>query len=639
MFAEGALVNRKYRVLADLGQGGLGLSYKVLLLGTTRACVIKVLDSALVPSLIPVHVVEQTVLKSSGLRHPAIIAWQSVESGSEGETILVRDFVEGPSLKGALAEGKPLSVARASHIVRQIALGLEAGHQMKMVHGDLRPENILLGDSERDDKIHILDFGMARLRENFTYSLHKLTLKNPGPILGSPLYLSPEQAAGLHGDSLDSRCDIYSLGIIFYQLLTGQLPLPAGPPLQSLIWHAMGTPPDLREGFPDLEIPEELSQLVRQMLAKPREKRLEGAQALIQRLETFDGRDQQVPVKSIAAPSFSLLSDRGRPKTVAKSSEVRAPRVKPTTEAKEAVEAAKIPPTQETPAEVLPVGAVEISSAQPAIHDPMKSSQPRLRSSRGWGIAASILIVLGLGAAGYHFRNGLPWAGRASGHQLQVWGQKLGAVLHTSTQKMQAGTQAWSQKVEAQISSPHPTSASAAAHPQTQANPSSVVAQNSNAPGGTPPQSPTSGAPAASAAGTGANRPAQAGGAGNVPADSSKNPALSPPSKGNQSLHGSRRAAVSNAAAAKPSPPPRQEEANSIVKKASAAVPLDSATITRTIAGDLRNGDSLFDVGKYDEAISDYKAALALAPANRVLLDRIARAKRAQAAEAEYLGQ
>ncbi|MGH9455850.1 MAG: hypothetical protein ACRD2O_17975, partial [Terriglobia bacterium] len=126
--------------------------------------------------------------------------------------------------------------------------------------------------------------------------------------------------------------------------------------------------------------------------------------------------------------------------------------------------------------------------------------------------------------------------------------------------------------------------------------------------------------------------------AGNVLADSSKNPAPSTESRGNRSPAGSSQAEF-NATAAKSGHQPRQEEANSIVKKASAAVLLDSATLARTIATNLRNGDSLFDTGQYDQAISDYKAALALAPANQVLLDRVARARRAQAAEAEYLNQ
>ncbi|MGH9430485.1 MAG: protein kinase domain-containing protein [Terriglobia bacterium] len=643
MFAEGALVNRKYRILTELGQGSLGLSYKALVLGSNSVCAIKVLDDSLVPSQIPRDLVEQAVLKSSELRHSGVLRWQTVETGTSGETILVRDFVEGASLRSLMIEGKPFAVPRASHIVRQIALVLDAANRMKMFHGDLRPENILLCDPGGDEQARVLDFGMARLRENFTYSLHKLTLKDPGPLMGDPRYLSPEQAAGLQADSLDSRSDIYSLGIIFCQLLTGHLPCPSNSPLESLMWHVLGAPPDLLECYSDLKIPEDLNHLIRLMLAKPRDKRVESARKVIEKLELFEGQHRRVRAKAIEVPSFGLLSDRNKARPAGKSLEAPAPKPKRVTEAKPTLESPKVPSALEIPAPVLPVGAVEIAPVQPTILNTMKSTQSRRRSRRGWGIAAAILIVVvGLGTADYHFRSRIPWtaAARLSQARLQTWGHGLAAGLHTSSRKIEKGLQSWSRTVEAQLSLRRKSSVSVAAQVANSAAPPPVVAQASNAPTG------TAATPARNAAQSRNRTPTNAGQAtpiansGGALAVPNKTPPPTPESKETRAANESNRPPVeSNSPAAKAPRRPRQENAMAVSNQPSAPTRLDTATVARMIGRDLRNGDSLFEMGEYDHAINLYKQGLALDPANKALLDRIARAKRAQAAEAEYLNQ
>ncbi|GEM_PF-1298303 len=642
MFAEGALVNRKYRILAELGQGALGLSYKALVLGSNTVCVIKVLDDSLVPSLIPRELVEQAVVKSNELRHPASLRWQAVEFGGGGETILVRDFVEGPSLKSTLVDGTPFSVPRATHVVRQIALALDAAQRMKMVHGDLRPANILLCNSEGGEKVRILDFGMARLRENFTCSLHRLTLKDPGPMMGDPRYLSPEQAAGLRCDSLESRSDIYSLGIIFWQLLTGHLPSPE-PPLESLLWHVMGTPPGLRECYPELKIPEDLDQLIRQMLAKPREKRIESARALSQRLEIFEGLNSRVRAKAIEAPSFALLSDKNRPRPPARSMEPSAPKGKPPE-----TESPKMSPPPVTPAATLPVGAVEIAVApfQPGAVSALRSPQPQSRSSRGWMIAASILIALaGLGTASYQFRSRIPWAaaGKVNPARLQSWGQGLEASLHSSAQKIEAGLHSWSQKVQQQLSARHTTLASAPAQTATSAATSATsppdVTPPANIPVGTPAppaQNATLVHSPATATASPATHEDESGGA---VAELNKN--LAPPieSREHRATDESRPPEESKPPAAPTARHPYSEQPPSAPGKLATPAPLDSASLAKTIRMEMKNGDALFELGQYDQAIRDYRMALALDPANKVLVDRIARAKKAQAAEAEFLNQ
>ncbi|HUY12110.1 MAG TPA: protein kinase [Terriglobia bacterium] len=636
MFAEGALVNRKYRILAELGQGSLGLSYKALVLGSNTIRVIKVLDASLVPSLIPRESVEQAVAKSNELRHPAVLRWQAAEYEGAGGTILVRDFAEGPSLKSTIAGGVPFEVPRACHIVRQTALALDAAQRLKLVHGDLRPDNMILCPSEGAEQVRILDFGMARLRENFTYSLHRLTLKDPGPLMGDPHYLSPEQATGLRADSLDGRCDIYSLGVIFWQLLTGRLPSPE-PPLESLMWHVMGTLPGLRECYPDLKIPEDLDQLIHLMLAKSREKRLESARTVVQRLEIFEGLHGRARARAIQAPSFALLSDRNKAKPDARTLEPPAPKVKPAE-----TKVANVVPSPQTPAAILPVESVEIAPAGVDAAGSIESLAPSRGTAKVWVTAASILIaVVGMGAAGYYFRSKIPWKAANSINQARFdnWGRGLEASLHTSAQKIETGLHSWSRRMEQQYSSRPSAPIPAAGQQSASTSLPPVIAQASNTPAAdlaiSASDAPPNAHPATPAAGQSTQNKKSAQG----DAELSQKPATPAETTKSRMAKESKPLVKLNPAEARTATHSQPEKANTASTKPVIPVPVDSAALARMIAANLKNGDRLFELGQYDQAILDYRQGLTLDPANKVLLDRIARAKRAQAAEAEFLNQ
>ena len=635
MFAEGALVNRKYRILAELGQGSLGLSYKALVLGLNTVCVVKVLDASLVPSQIPRELVEQAVAKSNELRHPAILRWRAVEYEGSGETILVRDFAEGSSLKSSIAGGMPFAVPRACHIVRQAAVALDAAQRLKLVHGDLRPANIILCPSEDVEQVRILDFGMERLRENFTYSLHRLTLKDPGPLMGDPRYLSPEQAAGLRADSLDSRSDIYSLGVIFWQLLTGHLPAPE-PPLESLMWHVMGTLPSLRECYPDLNIPEELNQLIHLMLARPREKRMESARTLAQKLEVFEELHSRPRARAIQAPNFALLSGRDKTKPAAKNLEPPAPKVMP---AKTVT--ADWAPSPQPPAVALPVGSVEIAPLAVDAASSIGSFAPPSEAARVWVTLASILIaVVSLGAAGYYFRSRIAWKALSGITQVrfQHWGLGLETRLRTSTQEIESGLQSWIRRIEPQPSRPSAPSPAAApkAAPATVPPVTTQAANNPSADSATTASGGRSAVnPATPTAGqTAQNNKSVQGGAelSRKPVPPAENAKTRMANKSNSQIK-------SNPPEARTAMQSQPEIPKLASKKSLTPAPMDSAALARMIAADLKNGDNLFEQGEYNQAIFDYRQGLTLDSANKVLLDRIARARKAQAAEAEFLKQ
>jgi serine/threonine protein kinase len=643
MFAEGALVNRKYRILAELGQGCLGTTYKALVLGSNSVCVIKVLDPALVPSQIPKDLVEQAVLKSRELRNDSAIPWQSVEAN--GEIVLVREFADGQSLKSRLQERKPFPLPQAISLVRQMALGLDAAHRQKITHGDLRPENILLGNATDGDRVRLLDFGMARLKDKFAYSLYKLTLKDAGPLMGDPRYLSPEQALGLCGDALDIRSDIYSLGIIFFQLLTGALPFLDGAPIEILTWHTLGDAPDFSHYVTDLKIPEEYGRLIQSMLARRREDRMASLRPLIQQLKTSQASLNTDSTKPIPPPNFTLLSDGTRtmpiskpaePRAAAKAAEPPAPSLDAQSGVASPAEAEITvkPPARHAAAAVLPISAVEIKPIRAEPPSPTAAPATQRLSGRGWATAASILVLIaGLAAGAYYFKGQIQDQAQAvvNPERLEGWVSTLKSWAQATAHQANGALRSWTHDVEADLAFNRSTPASAAI-------PATGAAQFSTQPAQPTPSSTTPVAALATRHAGAAGSKAASGGRNNqsmAALDRAPAPASAPVP--NPTPDAATVAEANPPAAIAPGRlhPPRPKSTS----RQASPQNLEAADTAARISKDLRSGDALFELGQYDQAVSRYRDGLAVDPTNKVLLDRIARAKRAKAAEAEFLNQ
>jgi serine/threonine-protein kinase len=149
-----------------------------------------------------------------------------------------------------------------------------------MVHRDIKPENIVLVQTEEGEKAKVLDFGIARVKEAGRGEEAKgMDLTGGGFVVGTPLYISPEQAQGKRGDDLDGRSDLYSLGIVMYQMLTGTVPFKSDVTMDLLIAHIQKPPTPIRLVRPDLQIPEALANLVMRMLQKKRDLRPPSATA------------------------------------------------------------------------------------------------------------------------------------------------------------------------------------------------------------------------------------------------------------------------------------------------------------------------------------------------------------------------
>ena len=279
----GLVVDGKYRIDARLGQGGMGAVYRATHLGTTRTVALKVIHPRFSQDPEFVERFRREAGAAGRLRHPNVVdvtdfGFAPTRTGQVA--YLVMEYLDGQTLADALKEG-PLSTGSVVDILEQVCSAVAEAHRLGIVHRDLKPDNIWLEPNRRGGfTVKVLDFGLAKLAG--VESPATVTHANPGSeditgafpaadsglmtragsVTGTPLYMSPEQC---RGEQVDTRSDIYSLGVVAYRMLAGAPPF-AGDALQLIKLHCEAAPPDLAER--GRRLPRRLSALVMTALAK-----------------------------------------------------------------------------------------------------------------------------------------------------------------------------------------------------------------------------------------------------------------------------------------------------------------------------------------------------------------------------------
>jgi eukaryotic-like serine/threonine-protein kinase len=269
--AAGALLGGRYRIAGLLGVGGMGMVYRAEdeQLGLTVA--VKVLRPDIGQDGQRLERFKQELLLARQVSHPNVVRIHDI--GTDDDLVfLTMDFVAGRSLRELLADERRLPPDRAAEIARQLALALEAAHRAGVVHRDLKPANVLVDESAAGLRVAITDFGIAR-------SLAGAGMTVPGTVLGTLVYLSPEQA---RGDAVDGRSDLYALGLVLYEMLTGELPFSAATEAEMLAQRLTGAPRHLR--FAGVAVPPRLSALVQRLLARDPARRPAGAAEVAEEL-------------------------------------------------------------------------------------------------------------------------------------------------------------------------------------------------------------------------------------------------------------------------------------------------------------------------------------------------------------------
>jgi serine/threonine protein kinase len=258
-----------YKIISKLGSGGMAVVYKAHELSLNRIVALKVLSSHLSENNEFIKRFEREARAAAKLNHPNIIQIYAIGE-EEGIHFFSMEYVKGKTLAEIIEEEKKLTYDKAIPIIIQTAEALSEAHKHGIVHRDMKPSNIMVNNN---GTVKVTDFGIA-------YVSQETKLTKSGSIIGTPEYLSPEQC---EAKTIDNRSDIYSLGVTFYELLSGKTPYKADTPVSMLLEIVKGNFPPLNEVNPD--IPEFIQKIVEKMMQTKPEDRFNNANELIESLK------------------------------------------------------------------------------------------------------------------------------------------------------------------------------------------------------------------------------------------------------------------------------------------------------------------------------------------------------------------
>ncbi len=300
----GRTLDAKYELLARLGQGGMGTVYRARRVHIGDEVAVKVLHQHYSIEADVVARFRREAQAAATLRHPNVVAiYDYSEMRGAAMAYIVMELVPGVPLGQLLKNGNRLPLERAVALMSHICAGVGAAHRRQIVHRDLKPDNIIVTPPSRDNEteaVKVVDFGIAKLRDLAATQ----ALTQTGMIIGTPFYMSPEQC---RGDELDARSDVYSLGVMFYEMIAGLRPFNAPTPTGVIAKHLTQAPPPLHA---TLKIPSAVEAVLMRALAKDPQARQADATALAFELENALQQTNANTRKNIQAvnhvvPSFT----------------------------------------------------------------------------------------------------------------------------------------------------------------------------------------------------------------------------------------------------------------------------------------------------------------------------------------------
>ncbi len=299
----GQTLDGRYLVQRKIGEGGMGVVFAARHVVIERPLAIKVLKREVMRDKATITRFIQEAKAASRIGHPNIVDVTDFGTTDDNMTFSVMEFIEGETLGHAIRHGAPFEQPRAIKIAVQIARALGAAHDKGIVHRDLKPENVFLVERDgRADFVKIVDFGIAKVMPLGGVAPNQPRLTRAGSVFGTPEYMSPEQAAGK--SDTDGRADIYALGAMLYEMLTGKVPLRGETTVRTLAMVMLDPVIPPSKVRPELGISHELEAVVMKALAKKRETRYQTMAELLAALE----RVQPIVGKSITGSPVYALS-------------------------------------------------------------------------------------------------------------------------------------------------------------------------------------------------------------------------------------------------------------------------------------------------------------------------------------------
>jgi serine/threonine protein kinase len=382
----GKVLDGKYRLDAFLSKGGMGAVYRATHVMLNKTVAVKLINPELVTSPDVVRRFQREARAATALSHPDIVSVYDLGQTTEGTLYIAMEYVDGPSLKSVIESGGPVPVMRTLTLARQLASALSAAHRQGIIHRDLKPHNVMLARGHDGQEIaKLVDFGIAKTFDEGT----QLTVA--GFSLGTPQYMAPEQA---EGRAVDARSDLYSFGIILYEMLTGEVPFNATSAASVLIKHIKEAPIPPSVKNPRVAIPPQVEAIVVRCLAKDPAERFQTADEL--------GRALEESAVSLAGSTAAIQSTlpMGIPSAVVGASN---PATVPTavvlpSSAAPTLRAQQAPPPQ-APADTRPTAAAVPAAAGPAA---LAASS---RKSSASPVFVIFVLLLAAGAAAIIYLN------------------------------------------------------------------------------------------------------------------------------------------------------------------------------------------------------------------------------------------
>jgi len=283
-----------YRILGTAGVGGMGVVYVAEDTRLNRKVALKFLPPAIASDEHARGRLLREAQAASALDHPNVATIYEIGEW-QNQLFIAMAFYDGETLRQRIERGR-LDVAEAAFILLQLATGLSAAHHAGIVHRDLKPANVML---TRDGHVKILDFGLARMISDSEQTALRLT--GPGTTIGTVAYMAPEQA---HSAEVDARADIWALGVMGFEMLTGRLPFNASTPTASLLSVARDAAPPIR--LVRADVPDDIATLIDRALEKSPERRTVTADAIVAAVSAWQARSSSTMGAAAAAPAGAL---------------------------------------------------------------------------------------------------------------------------------------------------------------------------------------------------------------------------------------------------------------------------------------------------------------------------------------------
>jgi tetratricopeptide (TPR) repeat protein/predicted Ser/Thr protein kinase/TolB-like protein len=278
--AVGTVLGERYRIEQELGVGGMGAVYRARDLELDRDVALKVIKPEFEANEALIQRFKQEIILAREITHRNVV--RTFDLGqADGIRFISMEFVKGRELSDVIAERGAMPPDEAIRIIEQICMALDAAHAEGVVHRDLKPQNVMIA---ADERVVVMDFGIAR-------SLQSSSMTQTGAVMGTPDYMSPEQ---VKGEAADARSDLFALGVIFYQMLTGELPYTGDTPMAAMFTRTQVRAKPVRDFNPD--IPAFLSNVISRCLEISPHKRYQSAREILQDLATFQGGTSQFTV-------------------------------------------------------------------------------------------------------------------------------------------------------------------------------------------------------------------------------------------------------------------------------------------------------------------------------------------------------